>query len=119
MGDPPTPITPAALLAAFGNMTGWTSRATSPSGTGYGRGHNSGGADVYLWPHQNSADVEWTSGSSLPSDAFDCLMPEATYNVLHGGSLGTDGRISYGGSYYRIAMKNVSGIGSAAIAVSA
>lgn len=120
MIDPPTPITPSALLVAFANMTGWTQRATGPSGAGYGRGHTTGGTEQYLWPHQGSA-LEWTSGSSLPtSGAFDCLVLESAYNILHGGSLATDGsgRILFGGNYYRLALVNL-GSFAAAIAVAA
>ncbi len=113
MPDGPRPVMPSTVLAAYAAMSGWISRATAPGGATYGRGRaGTPAADRFFWPQEGTGGIEWAQDTALPSSAFlDCLMPQATYNLLHSGSL------TSGGVTYEIELKNEPGVGTVAVAV--
>jgi hypothetical protein len=46
--------------------------------------------------------VEWAIADVLPKGFAPSLFSRETYDVMHSGTLGDDGRISYNGHAYRV-----------------
>jgi len=101
MSPPLRPLTPAALLAAAALLS---FRATSRdrSGSTLGVLVDALGAQQHLVITSNGTDGTWTLSSSVPAGSVPFLLYESAANVLRGGNLDADGRLSYQGEVYAI-----------------
>src|SRR4051812_21264928 len=100
VSSPPVPTVPALLLAVAARF-GYRVTARDPSGGELGV-MTEGTADRHLVIASGGADGTWTVLDALAAGFGPVLISRATYAVLHGGALGTDGSVLYQGRAYRV-----------------
>jgi hypothetical protein len=96
---PPNPTISSNLLTALNALLSWRWIATAPDGTHLGVSvATAGDQSFYMIQDSTAGTCAWKLAASLPTGFQQALMSQATYNVLKGGSLNTDGsgRIVYG-----------------------
>jgi hypothetical protein len=100
---PPVPFIPAVLLAVVARL-GYRVVARDPSGAELGTLVDDSGADRHLVVAHGNTDGTWTIVDVLPPGFGAHLLSRTTYDVLHGGSLTSDGSITFGGRSYHVRM---------------
>jgi hypothetical protein len=103
MSDPPTPMTPAVLLAAAARF-GFVVKVRDPRGVAANDlgVFLDGSAEQWLVVTSGGADGVWALLGTLPAGFGPVLIYRAAYDVLHGGATNPDGSIAYSGRSYRI-----------------
>jgi hypothetical protein len=101
MPEPPVPTIPSLLLAAAAKLA-WHATARDPNGVDLGVFTDTTGNQSFIIEGTSPGSCAWAIVATLPAGFGPFLMSESTYNVLHGGTLNTDGSIAYGGRSYRV-----------------
>ena len=102
MAGPPDPGIPAVLLAVAARLG---LRITSRDATGSELGvlcDSSGDRPLVIGAGAAPGGCAWALLDAGPMPKMAFLLTRATYDALHGGSLATDGALTYLGSRYWI-----------------
>lgn len=81
----------------------WGNVKLDPGGTQIGRFSDTNGTPYYMAGVESSGAPAWTISTTAPSSGVvEVLFKAADATILQGGTVTTDGGLSYGGSTYHV-----------------
>lgn len=105
MNNPPIPFKPGDWATLLALLT-WVFSKNDPAGAQLGHFRDGRGTITYIAAADRAAGgVKWALSTTAPSNGVaESLASTTTANILKNGTTLADGRVSYGGVTYTIAL---------------